>query len=179
MERMLFSYYSYCENLFVLLLELSPPFVRSIAFSLLFKSMGRGGNIDYGTYFRYLRKISIGDETWINRGVKIYASHKIPSAVVTIGSRVSIGPDVRIFSAGHDHTSIALTDIARSVTIGDDVWIGGGSLILPGVTIGDGAVVGAGSVVSRDVAPWSIVMGVPARFVKTRIVDGPTFKGLV
>jgi acetyltransferase-like isoleucine patch superfamily enzyme len=55
-----------------------------------------------------------------------------------------------------------------SVTIGNHVWIGAGATLLPGVNIGDGAVVAAGSVVTRDVAPFSIVASNPARFIKTR-----------
>ncbi len=54
------------------------------------------------------------------------------------------------------------------VSIGNDVWIGAKSVILPGVTIGDGAVIAAGSIVNKDVAPYSIVAGVPAKFIKTR-----------
>ncbi len=54
------------------------------------------------------------------------------------------------------------------VTIGHDVWIGHGATVLPGVTVGDGAVIGAGAVVSRDVAPYTIVGGVPAKFIRER-----------
>jgi acetyltransferase-like isoleucine patch superfamily enzyme len=54
------------------------------------------------------------------------------------------------------------------VAIGSDVWLGTGVVVLPGVSIGDGAVVGANSVVTRDVAPMTVVAGVPARFLKTR-----------
>lgn len=60
---------------------------------------------------------------------------------------------------------------SNAVTIGHDVWIGHGATILPGVTIGDGAVVGAGAVVSRDVEPYTIVGGVPARLIRRRFSE--------
>lgn len=69
-----------------------------------------------------------------------------------------------------DHNDEAFFDWRRAhrVTIGHDVWIGHGATILPGVTVGDGAVIGAGAVVSRDVAPYQIVGGVPARLIRER-----------
>lgn len=92
---------------------------------------------------------------------------------LTIGAEVLIGPHVKIFSAGHavhgGETSIfrnALTYAA--VCIDDGAWIGGGASILPGVRIGRGAVVGAGSVVTKDVAPFAIVAGNPARLLHYR-----------
>ena len=60
----------------------------------------------------------------------------------------------------------------NAVTIGHDVWIGHGATVTPGVTIGNGAVIGAGAVVTHDVAPYTIVAGVPARVLKPRFTDG-------
>ncbi|MBZ4191515.1 hypothetical protein K7B07_21555 [Niabella sp. 3A5MI-3] len=65
----------------------------------------------------------------------------------------------QIFHSGHDN---------KKVTIGKDVWIGASCIILPGVTIGDGAIVAAGSVVTKDVAPFTIVAGVPSKEIKKR-----------
>jgi maltose O-acetyltransferase len=87
---------------------------------------------------------------------------------VTIGDRALIGPGVQILAADHPRdraTRASGLEFARAISIGDDVWIGGGALILPGVTIGDGAVIGAGSVVTRDVPAGATVVGNPARRV--------------
>ena len=79
-----------------------------------------------------------------------------------------LGPHVQIYCADHHRDPKLrgqLIERALPVNIGQDVWIGGGAIILPGVTIGDGAIVGAGSVVTKDVAPGVTVVGNPARVV--------------
>lgn len=80
-----------------------------------------------------------------------------------------IGPNVSVFAATHE-TDVASRrqniEYAKPVVIGDDCWIGGHSVILPGVTIGEGCTVAASSVVTKDVPAWSVVMGSPARVVK-------------
>ena len=90
-------------------------------------------------------------------------------SLVLIGHRVMFGPNVSIFAATHE-TEVSSRreniEFARKVVIGDDCWIGGGTVILPGVTIGKGCTIGAGSVVSRDIPAWSVAMGSPARVVK-------------
>ena len=91
---------------------------------------------------------------------------------LAIGDDVSIAHGVSILTTEHDWTvpGVATRDAAVTaapVTIGDDVWIGAGARILAGITIGDHAVVGAGAVVTRDVAPRTIVVGVPARPLPT------------
>ena len=92
--------------------------------------------------------VMIGDRTLIGYRTQILSSnHNIPP---------KLG---KIFGSGHS---------ARSIKIGNDVWIGGNCLILPGVSIGEGAVIAGGSVVTRDVAPWDIVAGVPAKKIKSR-----------
>jgi maltose O-acetyltransferase len=87
-------------------------------------------------------------------------------AEICIGKNCLIGPDVGIYTAGHQLRSEdrTLTCTANPISIGDDVWIGGHSTILPGVSIGDGAVVAAGSVVTKDVKSRTMVAGNPAKF---------------
>jgi maltose O-acetyltransferase len=87
---------------------------------------------------------------------------------VRIGAGTQIGPGVQILTADHPRDPAQRgqrLEFGRSVTIGRNVWIGGGALILPGITIGDDAIVGAGSVVTRDVPDGATVAGNPARLL--------------
>lgn len=96
------------------------------------------------------------------------------SGFVTIGNRVLIAPNVTILTESHDKDVQSRRDgvvYARSVTIGDDCWIGSGATILPGVTIGKGTTIGAGSLVTKDIPPFSVAWGVPARVIHG--VDDP------
>lgn len=89
--------------------------------------------------------------------------------LVTIGHRVMFGPNVSIFGGTHETEVQSRRDYieyAREVTIGNDCWIGGNTVILPGVTIGKGCTVGAGSVVTTDIPPFSVAVGSPAKVVK-------------
>ena len=85
-----------------------------------------------------------------------------------VGDNCLISPDVGIYTAGHrlEPEGRVLDVYGLPITIGNDVWIGGHSTILPGVTIGDGAVIAAGSVVTKDVSPRSLVAGNPAKVMK-------------
>lgn len=85
---------------------------------------------------------------------------------IRIGARTQIGPCVQIVTADHPRDAAlraAGAENGRPITIGDDVWIGSGAIILPGVTVGAGAIIGAGAIVTRDVAPGVTVAGNPAR----------------
>ena len=88
---------------------------------------------------------------------------------VHIGNNVMIGPNTLITSVGHPLSPKERREHlaqAKPITIGDDVWLGGGVTVLPGVTIGNNVVVGAGAVVSKDIPDNSLAVGVPARVVK-------------
>ncbi|WP_163351355.1 DapH/DapD/GlmU-related protein [Desulfovibrio sp. JC010] len=127
--------------------------------------------IDYTTYIRYPHKVSIGNSSVINRGCKLIPGLMAKNAEIEIGNNVALGPYVCLLAAGHDHTSLKLPDTGAKITIGDYCWIGGNSTILQGVTIGEGGIVGAGSVVTKDVPPYKIVAGIPARIIKDRVLD--------
>lgn len=90
---------------------------------------------------------------------------------IYIGQNVSISQEVMILSADHDLNSPDFTGHERPVYIEDYVWIGSRAIIMPGVTIGKGAVVAAGAVVTRNVDPYTVVAGVPAKKIKTRTAD--------
>lgn len=109
----------------------------------------------------YAMNISLGRGVYFNAGCTI-----LDTAPVRIGDGTMFGPGVHVYCAEHhkDPTLRAAgLEIARPVTIGKNVWIGGGAIILAGVSIGDRAIVGAGSVVTRDVAADTTVAGNPAR----------------
>lgn len=172
MKRFLFSTYSYLFNIFYIILEVLPPFLRELIFKLMFKKYGVKNNIDYKTYFRYPSKIKIGSNVWINRGCLLFGSYHIKEAEIILGNNIALGPNVTIFSASHDYKFLNLPDTAESVVIEDNVWIGGNSTILPGVVIGEGSIIGAGSIVTRSIPPYSVAIGSPAVVVKRReIVD--------
>ena len=171
-KLLFFSTYTYLSNIFHLLMELLPSFVRSLIFRLAFRKIGNNCLLDYKTYFRYPSRISLGDNVAINRGCALYASYMVSDVEIRIGNNVALSPHVRIYAATHDYKALDLPDTAASVIIEDHAWIGGGAIILPGVTIGEGAVIGAGSVVTKSVPPYSVALGNPARVIKERAVDG-------
>lgn len=168
--------YTYIHNILYKLMEIMPYPLRYIMFKLRLKHMGKGVYIDYECDFRYHHKISIGDGTIINRGCKIFGSHYNKTVEVKIGNRCKLAPYVKLFAAGHDTMFLDLPNNGESITINDYVWIGGNASVLQGVTIGEGAIIAAGSVVTTDVKPYTIVGGVPAKYIKDRKIDKRKFK---
>lgn len=107
--------------------------------------------------------VSIGDGTYINSNLTLVDDYK-----VTIGKNCLFAPNVTISTTGHpiDPELRATSMYSFPVTIGDNVWIGIGAIILPGVTIGDNSVIGAGSVVTRDIPANVVAVGSPCRVVR-------------
>jgi maltose O-acetyltransferase len=106
-------------------------------------------------------------------GERFYANHNcviLDVAKVTIGDRVMLGPNVQIYTTTHplDPAERATgKEFCAEVTIGNDCWIAGGAIILPGVTIGDGSVIGAGSVVTKDIPANVVAVGNPCVVIKS------------
>jgi maltose O-acetyltransferase len=127
----------------------------------LFAAIGEGVFIEAPFHAAYGRNLALGDGVYMNAGCVV-----LDTAPVSIGRNTMLGPAVHIYCADHAH---GLEERRRGleralpVSIGEDVWIGGGAILLPGVTVGDGAIVGAGAVVTRDVAAGARVVGSPAR----------------
>lgn len=127
----------------------------------LFAAIGDDVRIEAPFHCPYGINISLGEGVFMNAGCVI-----LDTAPVTIGQSTMLGPHVQIYCAQHHKDRAkrkAGLEIAKPVNIGEEVWIGGGAIIMPGVTIGNGAIIGAGSVVTRDVSPDTIVVGNPAR----------------
>lgn len=113
---------------------------------------------DYGTH------IEVGKNFFANYNCTI-----IDVAKVKIGNNCQFAPNVSIYTAGHPIHPVSrnsLYEYGISVTIGDNVWIGGNTVILPGVHIGSNTVIGAGSVVTKDIPDWVVAAGNPCRVVK-------------
>jgi maltose O-acetyltransferase len=109
----------------------------------------------------YGYNISLGSGVFLNFNCII-----LDVVPVVIGDGCQIGPGVQILSADHPRNArerVEGLEFGRPITIGANVWIGGGAIILPGVRIGDHAIIGAGSVVTRDVPAHAIALGNPAR----------------
>jgi maltose O-acetyltransferase len=127
-------------------------------------TLGAGTGVQMGCRFLNGRKVHLGARNVINFG-SLLDGRKFS---IRTGSDVSIGPEATILTLGHDPQSPAFTDRGGDVTIGNHVWIGYRAIILSGVTIGEGAVVGAGAVISKDIEPFAIMAGNPARKIGER-----------
>jgi maltose O-acetyltransferase len=125
---------------------------------------GTGTGVQMGCRFLNGRKVHFGRRNVINFGC-LFDGRRFH---VRTGDDVSIGPEASILTLGHDPQSPDFFDRGGDVDIGNRVWIGYRALILPGVSIGEGVVVGAGAVVTKDVEPFTIVAGNPARRIGER-----------
>jgi acetyltransferase-like isoleucine patch superfamily enzyme len=138
----------------------------------------RFGKCNFIGKYTILTKVGLGDFSYI-------ANHCTIS-YTEIGKYCSIGPNVKIAPGRHPsaifvstHPSFLKRNFAANsgyagnlpVTIGNDVWIGANALIIDGVSIGDGAIIGANAVVTKDVSPYCIVGGVPAKVIRKRFAD--------
>lgn len=139
--------------------------LRETSHTLRLQKRGRGG---------YLRDTTISCPANVTVGDRVTCGGRVfidGSGGVRIGDDVMMAHGVKITSAGHDPDVPRMNEgnLNRPVTIGRNVWLGIGAIILPGVSIADGVVVGAGAVVTRGIeTPNVIVAGVPARVLRSR-----------
>lgn len=139
--------------------------IRLLCYRKIFH-IGENTSILMGVTLWRCGGLYIGNFSTINSGCVIDTR-----GTITIGDCVNIAGYVQIWTAEHDPDSPGHEVRWGPVTIGDYAWIATRATILPGVSIGEGAVVAAGSVVTKDVAPYTIVAGVPARKVRDRAKD--------
>lgn len=125
--------------------------------------MGKQTQIDMHNYFLVPRYLSCGNNVHINQGCFIDCRGSIE-----IGDNVSISHYVKLCTGGHRVNSSNFEGIHLPIKIESYVWVGIGATVLQNVTLGEGCVVAAGSVVTKDIAPYDIVAGVPARTIGRR-----------
>lgn len=127
----------------------------------------QGENVNIEKNASFTPALQIGDQSGIGISCEI-------NGPVTIGKYVMMGPEVVVYTSGHNFDRIDIpmqqqgSSEEKPVVIEDDVWIGRRAIIMPGVHIGRGCVIGAGAVVTKDIPDYSVVGGVPARILKRR-----------
>ena len=137
---------------------------RSLLAELL-GTLGEDAYVKPPLFVDYGENVHIGPRTFVN-----YNLTALDVATITIGADCQLGPGVQLLTPTHPvepEPRRQKWEAAQPITIGNNVWLGGGAIVLPGVTIGDNTVVGAGSVVTRDLPANVVALGNPARVVKT------------
>lgn len=131
----------------------------------LLGSLGEDAFVKPPLFVDYGENITIGPRTFVN-----YHLTALDVAAITIGADCQIGPNVQLLTPTHPvepGPRRAKLEAARPITIGDNVWLGGGVIVCPGVSIGDDSVIGAGAVVTRDIPAGVVALGNPARVVRS------------
>ena len=139
--------------------------------------IGRHVNIYNSAQITIPWNLTIGDWSAVGEGALLYNLGRL-----TIGERVTISQRAHLCGGTHDYNDPAMPLIRSEITIEDNAWICADAFIGPGVTVGEGAVCGARAVVVKDVEPWTVVAGNPARVVgkvNGRKVDGASFLRLL
>jgi len=165
----LFVYYALAKHLVDTTLPGSSLAMRFRCFlcKQIFKSYKGNFKVHSGVDFGTGINVVIGENSSLNRNAWIGNDTQI-------GNNVMMGPEIVILSGSHnfDRIDIPMTEQGapprNPVIIGDDVWIGTRTIILPGVKIGNHVIIGAGSIVTKDVPEWAIVGGNPAKIIKYR-----------
>ncbi|MDP2571884.1 sugar O-acetyltransferase [Vibrio penaeicida] len=144
--------------------EAGKPYVAE-----LLNNVGENSIICPPFHCEYGKTISIGHDSFLNMGVTM-----LDNAPITIGNHVLVGPNTQFYTPTHSleyQKRRKWEIICLPIVVEDDVWIGGNVVICQGVTIGARSVVAAGSVVTKDVAPDTLVGGTPAKVIKALNVE--------
>ena len=160
---------------FSLFIHISKHFAFYIVNNVVGKTkakIGKNTKVHPTVVFRQGERIIIGDHCLINHNNVLQAGKS--TGKIIIGNYVMTGPNVLMFAFNHSTENVQIPMIKQDyldgdIIIHDNVWIGGGSIILAGVTIGKGAVIASNAVVNKDVPENAIVGGVPARSIKIRV----------
>ena len=147
----------------------SIQFVRFLYFKSLFNKIGKNTAFGHAITYCNAKGITIGHRSIINHHIELLAQN----SKIKIGNDVLIAPYVFITTNSHGYERVDIPiskqkEIGKKVIIENGVWIGTHAVILPGVTIGHDAIVGAGAVVTKDVPPFAVAVGVPAKVIKYR-----------
>jgi acetyltransferase-like isoleucine patch superfamily enzyme len=143
-------------------------YIRRRYYQRVLRECGDDLSVTQGVILEFPAKLALGSRVFINRGTIVTAR-----APINIGDDALIGPFVVINSGNHGYANKLVPmnsqeHVAAPITIEEDVWIGAQTVVLKGVTVGRGAVVAAGSVVTKDVPPYAVVAGTPARVINYR-----------
>ena len=147
----------------VMLFPLLPSVGRNILLRMFGARIGR-----YGIVYRTSRiyapwLLELDDGVVVGPHVEIYNK-----AAVVVGKQAVLSQNCYICTASHDVNSASMALKSKPISIGAQAWIASRAIVLPGATIGEGAVVAAGAVVTKDVEPWTVVGGNPAKVIKKR-----------
>lgn len=151
---------------------------RRLFYRLFGMKIGKGSSVHMMARIYDPRHIKIGEDTIIGERVSLDGRKQLlnSNSGIEIGNHTDIASEVMIWTSQHDVHSPTFAAIEEKVTIGDYVFIGPRSIILPGVHVGNGAIIGAGSVVTKDVEAFSIVAGTPAKKIGERKDQNPSYK---
>lgn len=134
--------------------------------------IGKRSSVSSSARFFHAENIEIGERTNINRQCMLWAGK---NARILLGNDCLTGPGVKIIASKYQVKGKEIIrtypQFEKDIVIGNDVWLGANVVILPGVRIGNGAMIGAGAVVTKDVAEYDVVTGVPATRIASRHAD--------
>ena len=153
-------------------------FIRKFFYRLSGMKIGRHSTIHMMARLYYPQGVSIGEGTLIGEKVTLDGRQQLPHSRggLVIGNHVDIASEVMIWTSEHDVQSSNMQTIEDKVVIKDYVFIGPRAIIMPGVTIGQGAVIAAGAIVTKDVADYAIVAGVPAKKIGERSKQATNYR---